>query len=165
MIGGIFFVAVVRWRERRRLRKRRERGVKAEQKAAWILRRHGYVLTDVQPSRSLKMTVDGTVHSYDVRPDGFARRGRERFVVEVKTGGTAPNPLYGETRRQLLEYYFGLPVDGILLVDGDRHLVSRIHFGRRRVSKFPKRLVFATFGLGVGSGMALFYLLSRGKWM
>ena len=65
----------------------------------------------------------------------------------------AKNPLYKETRRQLLEYFYGLPLQGVLLVDAEQFTVHEIEFPRESfpLVKKPHRLLWLGFGIIFGS--------------
>lgn len=117
----------------RRLRKRSRRAGRAELDAVTLLRRCGYVVRDRQVERILALTVDGEPRPYRVRVDYLVSDGRgERYVAEVKSGQTAPDPTHTATRRQLLEYRLGFPeVRAILLVDVPGERVQVIGFAGR----------------------------------
>ncbi len=84
-----------------------------------MLRDFGYEVVEEQPAIQVPVLVDGQARSYGIRADFFVERVEDgsRFVAEVKTGRRAPDPLYGATRRQLLEYLVAYDVEGVLLVD------------------------------------------------
>lgn len=85
------------------------------------------------------------------QPDWLARRGRRRYLVEVKTGRAA-NPKHTETRRQLHEYATCFDVDGVLLLDADNDHLYEIEFPLgvdTRGSRFRPYLA------GVLTGLAL----------
>ena len=47
----------------------------------------------------------------------------------------APDPTFGPTRRQLLEYQLVFEVDGVLVVDADRRTISRVAFDADRIGE------------------------------
>ena len=77
------------------------------------------------------MFVDGKRLEYDVRADLLVSRRWRTYVVEVKTGKSAPNPKATATRRQLREYAAIYQVDGLLLAD--------MSAGELREVRFPTR--------------------------
>jgi hypothetical protein len=112
------------------LRLRVGRARRLEGRAARVLRRAGYRIVATQVTRELAVLVDDAPRTYVVRADALVedRRG-ERFVVEVKSGARAPDPLHPPTRRQLLEYQLGYAgTAGVLLVDMERRRVIRVRF-------------------------------------
>ena len=141
VLGGLVFLAVSRWWKQRRFLRRCRRGVQAEAQAGPILKSYGYELLETQKQVQATINVDGKALAYQVCPDGLAKRGNSLFAVEVKTGRTAPKPLYRETRRQLLEYYHILPVEGVLLVNADLRTVSVVSFEKKSRKTKEKRFL------------------------
>ncbi|RMG09831.1 MAG: hypothetical protein D6731_18890 [Planctomycetota bacterium] len=115
-----------------RLRRRWARARGLEARAPRVLASAGYALVAAQVQRVLTLEVDGRPRTYAVRADGLARdRAGRLWVVEVKSGATAPDPLHAPTRRQLLEYRVGYgEAEGVLLVDMER---ERVHWVRFRI--------------------------------
>ena len=145
VLGALFISRAKSSWKRFRIARRLKRGVQAEKKVGRILKKYGYSIVEIQPSFSLKVTVDGKLLSYEVRPDAIAKKNNCFYFVEVKTGKVAINPLYRETRRQLLEYYHSASYKGILLVNADAEVVSLV--------QFPRIVAKASY-----SQMALFFL-------
>ncbi|MFK7989150.1 MAG: PD-(D/E)XK nuclease family protein [Sandaracinaceae bacterium] len=112
--------------------RRRRRGRQGEQEAERLLQKRGYRVLRRQPTRVLRYTLDGAAVDVTVRADLLAERGGRRFLVEVKTGRTAPRLKTAETRRQLLEYAHAFDVHGVLLVNADAGTVHRIGLPARR---------------------------------
>lgn len=115
-----------------RLRRRVDRARAGEGAAAGLLEAHGFVVLEAQVARALEVRVDDLDLTYLVRADYLVEDlAGARYVVEVKTGPVATDPLHAPTRRQLLEYQLGYTdALGVLLVDMDRALVRRVRFGR-----------------------------------
>lgn len=129
MMGGYFFVRAARWKQAKVVRARFDHGVQSESKAESILKKEGYELLSSQETLTLSMFVDGALRTYKVRPDGVAHKNGQTFLVEIKTGKKAVNPVSGPTRRQLLEYSVGGGVPGVLLLNADEESVQLIQFG------------------------------------
>ena len=113
----------------RRARARNRIAQRGEAEAVRLLERAGYAVEGRGVAREGSMLVDGEAVQFGVRADLVARCRKGRlFVVEVKTGGLAPDPRHGPTRRQLLEYslIFGTP--HLLLVDMEARKVREIGF-------------------------------------
>ncbi|MCB1135080.1 MAG: hypothetical protein KDK78_02325 [Chlamydiia bacterium] len=132
IIGAYTFTQLSRWKTRRHVRQRFEKGQAAESCASSVLAAHGYELLDEQRSIELTCFVDGAPRRYLVRPDGLAQRGEAVYLVEIKSGARAPNPLAKDTRRQLLEYYYGSGAIGVLLVNAETETVHEISFGEAK---------------------------------
>jgi hypothetical protein len=119
------------WRSgavRRRLKAQWLRAGRGEERAETLLDRAGFSVLGRQVSQRYDLAVDGAKLSVLVRADFIVRRGRRRYVAEVKTGKLAPRIETPSTRRQLLEYRMVFGVDGVLLVDADAERISFIEF-------------------------------------
>ncbi|MGM0439530.1 MAG: hypothetical protein ACQEP8_00260 [Chlamydiota bacterium] len=160
----IGFVIISRWWRRFCLHRRFKRGARAEARAEKILRSYGYQVAGVQKSIRMVMYVNGRRLVYDVRPDAMAKKDGRLFLVEVKSGATATNPMYSHTRRQLLEYYSSFHADGVLLVDADKHHVHTIDFDGALI---PRRRSFGPIFIAflVGIGMAAVYFSMGNLWL
>lgn len=122
----VFTGALRRWRLRRRF----ARSLRLEAEAEAFLLRKGFQVTSRQVVLPATVLVDNTSRPYEVRPDYLVRdlRGR-RWVAEVKCGEEAPDPIYRDTRRQLLEYAVVVPdAAGVLLVDMERRALHEVAF-------------------------------------
>ena len=146
----------IRWLWRRR----RSRGRQGELDAAVLLLDHGYEILEDQTSREVTLLIDGESHPYRLRPDFLVHKQGRRYVAEVKTGKKAPNPLYTNTRRQLLEYEVCFPEHGLLLVDMEACRVHEVSW--RELEKAPRPglssarlwwLLAGVFGLGLVAGI------------
>ena len=144
-----------RGRGARTLRARARRAQRAEQQAAGVLRSHGYQILGEQVDHSWQVGVGDDTLMVSLRADYLVRRGRRRFVAEVKTGALAPSVETAATRRQLLEYRLAYPVDGILLVDMEAITVEEITFEcDRAVEGAPWWRVTLGASVGAAAGAA-----------
>lgn len=123
-------IELLAWLRALRLRWRFWRARSLENKARALLQRRGYRVIDEQVSRRAAVEVDGAPRTYLVRADYLARGpAGELYVVEVKSGQTAPDPLGTATRRQLLEYQLVYAeARGVLLVDMARRALIPVRF-------------------------------------
>jgi hypothetical protein len=128
-----------------RLAAQRRRAAAGEHEAEVLLRSAGYRIEARQPRARLAYGLDGSDVFVDVRADLLVRRGRRRYVAEVKTGAKATELANRATRRQLLEYAHAFDVDAILLVDADGGRVSTVRIPDRATQRAP----------GVGAGTLL----------
>ncbi|MDF2550689.1 MAG: hypothetical protein K0S07_1756 [Chlamydiales bacterium] len=134
LLGAFFWLKVHQYLSFRRQKKRLRRGLAAEAEGEVLLKQQGFELKALQSSIQVGMTVDNRLFHYEIRPDAIAVKAGRVFAVEMKTGAIATNPLFKETRRQILEYYYALPVDGVLLIDVERKKISEIAFVSKRLS-------------------------------
>jgi hypothetical protein len=133
----VALLAIALWaaltRASRRARRRVARAMDGETSARLLLEAHGYEIRGEQVRGSWSLTVDGETFDFGVRADLMVARDGEVLVAEVKTGMLAPDPTFGPTRRQLLEYQLVFEVDGVLVVDADRGTISRVAFDADRI--------------------------------
>lgn len=111
-----------------RSRRRNRAALEGERAAEALLVAHGYHVVARQERALGFVHVDGEEHTFEVRADLVVTREGGRFVAEVKTGATAPDPLHPATRRQLLEYALVFDLDGVLLVDVGAGTVREVDF-------------------------------------
>lgn len=128
LFGAWLYARARRWRDGKQVRARFERGVQAESRMQELLRVAGYELVDEQPQLQMTMRIDGVLKTYRLRPDAVARRGDQSFWVEMKTGKVATNPASRDTRRQLVEYYYGTDETPILFVNAELGTVQQVSF-------------------------------------
>jgi hypothetical protein len=100
------------------------------------------------------MFVDGERLDFEVRADLLVTRWWRTYVVEVKTGTSAPNPKTTATRRQLREYAAVYDVDGLLLADMNAGELHEVHFPTRGARRGAATLT-ATFLVGAIVGVVL----------
>lgn len=167
-LGAYVYRAYTHFILKRKLKKRFQHAKGGELSAEKLLQELGYHLLDLQKSSTLSMWVNGEKFSYLVRPDAFAEKGDKRYLVEIKTGPVATDPKQSATRRQLLEYYHGFDVDGVLLVDAEMGEVHDIYFETKiekdtvvEVKKIvSKKAVLIAFLSGVAMALlAVYYYL------
>lgn len=101
------------WRRRRLLR----RAGRGERKARKMLLRLGYVIEAEQPAQDWPVVAGQRCEQITLRADYLVRRGKRRYVAEVKTGDLVASIRHAPTRRQLLEYQLAYRTHGVLLVD------------------------------------------------
>ena len=128
-LGGWISVRLRHWFATRTMQRRFAIGAKAEVDAVELLERNGYTVRDGQVRAYNVFLVDGEPVSYYVRADYLADKDGQVFVVEVKSGDTAPNPKHSATRRQLLEYQHVYQTDGLILADMREGVLLKVDFG------------------------------------
>ncbi len=124
----LLFYLLTKWWRKVTIRRRFRHGIKAEAYVDRILRSHGYQVHGVQQPITMTAYIDDEKVDYKVRPDAVASKDGREYLVEMKTGKVSINPMYSNTRRQLLEYYYSAPGDGVLLVNGDSGTVKKVSF-------------------------------------
>ena len=156
---------------RRKLKKRFDHARHGEKSAHQILKEQGYDLEESQKGAKLPMWVNGKQFLYLVRPDAFAIKEGKRYLVEIKTGKVATDPKHSATRRQLLEYYHGFDVEGVLLVDAEVQRVHDICFKQKSASAdepiilkiHSKRMFLFAFLLGALVVIVITYLNHKAR--
>jgi len=127
--GGWAALRVRKWIADFKMKRRFSIGAQAEKSAVALLERHGYSVLKGQASGKNVFWVDGEETSSAVRADYIAEKGGQRFVVEVKSGESAPSPTHSATRRQLLEYEHVFRPDGLILADMAAGVLKQVEFG------------------------------------
>ncbi|SHG75009.1 PD-(D/E)XK nuclease family protein [Desulforamulus hydrothermalis] len=148
MIAGalIIYNIIKRWQSFRARHRVRQAG-KAEAAAGRLLETAGYRILAVQERVPVVTKINGKPHKSHIQADFIVQKGKQVFVVDVKTGEAAQKPAAPENRRQLLEYYLVYRPDGVLVLDMDKlklyHLEFEVEFpSPRGVSPVPCILSF-----------------------
>lgn len=171
IFGGYLYSQIQSYLLRRKLKKRFDHARDGEKSAKDLLTEAGYLIEETQKTSKLPMWINGKQFLYLVRPDAFASKDGQRYLVEIKTGKVANNPKHSATRRQLLEYFHGFSVDGVLLVDAEAEQIHNVHFeGQKkqeetRVYENPRmryKLLIA-FILGVITAIIFSYISLKGE--
>lgn len=100
------------------------------------------------------MLVDDQRLEFEVRADLLVSRWWRTYVVEVKTGESAPNPKNSATRRQLREYAAVYEADGLILADMSAGKLYQIRFPAKSTGPRPAWLA-TMFLLGAMLGVVL----------
>ena len=105
----------------------KRKGKKGESIAIKILEKEGYKVLEEQYSLDGLLHEDNIRIEYKVKPDFLVIRDGQKFVAEVKTGGSALIQNRA-TRRQLLEYSHLNKKNIILLIDIESRKIKKIDF-------------------------------------
>ncbi len=119
-----------------------KKGLKAEKEAENFLKSRGYKIEAYQPEFNYIFKADGEEISVNLRPDYIVKKGRKRYIAEVKCGVYASSLYSRDTRRQLMEYYFNLDFDGLFLVDMMDKKIIEIEFESRAKREKAVKLKF-----------------------
>ncbi len=178
VIAGVWLGFRIRaWLERLRLARARRQGERGEADALAWLKRNGFTHIAPQNEARHHFLVDDDQQHFTVRPDFFAERAGEPWLIEVKTGSVA-SPRSKETRRQLREYVSLYPGRRYALFDATRGHLHEVRFpemdalaraaGAANTSKasFRARLqrllpLLKAFGIGAALGAAAALIAAR----
>ncbi|AQS58516.1 hypothetical protein [Desulforamulus ferrireducens] len=139
IIGAVFIYYITKFWQSQRARKRVLRAGKAESAARKFLETRGYSILAVQERVPIVTKVNGKPHKSHIKADLIVQKGKQVFVVDVKTGDVALKPASPDNRRQLLEYYLVYRTDGVLILDMDNERLYTLEFD----IKFPTTRGFA----------------------
>ena len=125
LLSGIWFtLKLSRFRSRRSGYRERNRGLKAEDKAIRLLKKHGYKIVDQDPRFSTDLVVNGERDTFEITPDLVVSKNNRQYVVEIKSGeGDIAKALI---RRQVMEYMVAseLPCLLVLMPEGYIDLIE-----------------------------------------
>ncbi|AEF94936.1 hypothetical protein Desca_2097 [Desulfotomaculum nigrificans CO-1-SRB] len=113
---------------------------KAEAAARKFLESEGYTVLAVQERVPVVTKINGKPHKSHIQADLLVQKGKEIFVVDVKTGETALKPSAPDIRRQLLEYFLVYQTDGVIVLDMDNKKLYRMEFEIKFPSSKGKKL-------------------------
>jgi signal transduction histidine kinase len=154
LLGAMLSIWLGRAWRRARMRRRFRRARTGELAAEALLKKRGYRILDEQVRRREHLLVDNERLEYEVRADLLVSRWWRTYVVEVKTGNSAPNPRNSATRRQLREYAALYEADGLLLADMNAGRIHEIRFPARGATGRSQLAAVFLLGAMVGVGLA-----------
>ena len=153
---GIILLQWEKGRAARRIKRSRKQGRAGEERALKWLKKKGYKVTE-QVSVDEVYHVDSIKKTFTIRPDIFATKGKEKWVIEVKTG-KAGNPNNRQTRRQLREYAAYFPTYNLGLINGDAEHIKlhTIEFDPVEIAYvLPFKWITLLIGLGAVLGVSV----------
>lgn len=139
---------VIEYFNKRKVKKRFERGNKLELNAKAFLQNKGYDVVDYQSTYDHKYKVDGVENTATIQPDYIVKKKGKTYIVEVKSGTTAISARNRHTRRQLLEYDYVIENDGIFLLDMENQDLQFIQF-KSKTEKSSHTLIKVTIVLAL----------------
>lgn len=159
ILSGIVLLCLIRYWISNQIksfksRMRIARGVKKEKDAKNVLRKLGYDVVSEQAEYNHSFKVNGKTITVPVRIDYLVRRNGKNYVVEVKSGEKANSMYNKDTRRQVLEYAFVVPSDGIFLLDMESKKLMKVEFLGIHLQNRPSNLNYfwwfvAVFVIGI----------------
>ena len=160
ILGAVVFYKFQKIFKFRQRRKRLEKGERAEETGLKLLRQEGFRVIAAQQNLECVLHIDGEVKTYTLRPDAYVVKNGKTYLAEIKSGSVAPDPLFKDTRRQLLEYYYCGNCDGVLLVNTEKRQIQEIEFKKKSVFLTKKRSLRSFFlGIIIGVIITLFSLI------
>ena len=111
-----------------RYKKRIKRGEQGEKEAEKYLKKCGFKILESQKEYKYTLRENGNEVEIPLVLDFVVSKNNKEYIIEVKTGSSAPNIKNAYTRRQVLEYYCALGFDGIYLLDIDTKDLKKIEF-------------------------------------
>lgn len=111
-----------------RRRKRLKRGVKKEQEAYKVLEKLGFKVIGQNVRYNYSLLENSIDTEITLEIDYLVKKGKKKFIIEVKSGNSATRITNSSTRRQILEYSMYIPNDGIYLLDMENEQLFEINF-------------------------------------
>ena len=152
-------ILIAKWKlgkHRRIIKKNRKQGAEGEERAVKWPQKRGYKVSE-QVSTDEYYRVDNEKVPYTIRPDIFAIKDDEQWVIEVKTGGAASIG-NRDTRRQLREYAANFPDYRLGLFNANigKEALQFIEFPKQaRYAKLSLKMIFSLLAIGILTGIAL----------
>lgn len=104
------------------------RGRLLENQARDFLIQKGYKILDEQKQFEHKYFINNDRKLSTLIIDYYVSKNGKKYIVEVKSGQSAISASNTNTRRQLLEYSFAIPNDGVFLLDMENQKLELIEF-------------------------------------
>lgn len=158
LIGALLLYNMIKMLHSFAARRRVLKAGKAELAARKFLEEEGYRVLAVQERVPVVTKMNGKPHKSHIQADLIVQKGKEIFVVDVKTGQVAQQPNSPEIRRQLLEYFLIYRTDGVLVLDMGNKKLYRMEFQIKYPSPQGMKVApyFACFLAGVILALILF---------
>lgn len=138
----------------KKIRRRFLKASKKENEARQFLKKRGYLIISSQEEFTYDLLTNGQKKPVKIRFDYIVKKGKQRYIAEIKTGRLAIKTEHGPTRRQLLEYCYASKSNGILLVDMENKIIKKIKFNGLN------RNMHAIFAAGFAAGLILAALIT-----
>lgn len=160
IIGAILIYNILRIGHSYAVKRRVLKAGRAEAAARKYLESEGYTILAVQERVPIVTKVNGKPHKSYIQADLIAQKGKEIFVVDVKTGDVAKKPASPDNRRQLLEYYLVYQPDGVIVLDMDEQKLYRLEFDIKFPT--PKRFNLVPYLISFCAGAIIAVILIKG---
>ncbi|MFA5840488.1 MAG: hypothetical protein WC890_07595 [Candidatus Margulisiibacteriota bacterium] len=127
----------------------------SSQEVESLLFKAGYTIVTKQPKASILTTIDDKEHLGTLNTDYIVQKEKEKYVVVVKTGQEAGDPLDPIFRRRLIELQAAYGTKALLMVDPNEGSVHSVNFRfvRERNLDGIFRVFIGAFIIGVIIGI------------
>jgi Holliday junction resolvase len=147
------------WNRQYKKQQRLNRGIEGEKKAAVFLKKNGFKIVEEQSEREYYIKENGKDIKISIIADFIAKKDGKQYVVEAKTGKSAPQITNSSTRRQILEYSQAFDCDGVFLLDVDNRLLKKIEFpDTTKEDDNDNRILYTIAGVFIITAIALPYI-------
>ena len=163
IIGAVLLYNILRFGQSYFAKRRVLKAGRAEIAARKFLESEGYTILAVQERVPIVTKVNGKPHKSHIQADLIVQKGKEIFVVDVKTGEVAKKPASPDNRRQLLEYFLVYRPDGVLVLDMDQQKLYRLEFDIKFPT--PKKLDLVPYLITFCAGAILAFIIIKGGTM
>lgn len=128
LLGLIGFSAII-WRLRG-LRSRisgRKPG-QSNSRAVLILEEAGYKVEKIKPAVQVRMTIDGKLHTFELKGDYLVTRGGRNYLVRLRRDGKPLRLQSKMWRSSLLRDVQAFRTAGIIMLDTDKESLHEVSF-------------------------------------
>jgi hypothetical protein len=139
---------------------RLKRGIDKENKAASVLLKKGYKIISHHKKHHYNLISGNKKHKIEFETDYEVIKNGKHYIVEVKSGNSAPSIHNSSTRRQILEYYLFAPNNGILLLNMETENITKITFPKHiKNHSLHKNTLYITITLSIITLASLIYYI------
>jgi hypothetical protein len=156
VVIAILLIVVVkykleRYKKKRNLKKRFDRGTLLESQARKFLESKNYRIVEEQKIYYHKYLVNGIPHESKLILDYVVKKKGKTYIVEVKSGKSAIYLKDKNTRRQILEYDFVIENDGVFILDMENKNMQLVEFHSKveRKDETLRRVIIISAILGI----------------
>jgi hypothetical protein len=156
VVIAILLIVVVkykleRYKKKRNLKKRFDRGTLLESQARKFLESKNYRIVEEQKIYYHKYLVNGIPHESKLILDYIVKKEDKTYIVEVKSGKSAIHLKDKNTRRQILEYDFVIENDGVFILDMENKNMQLVEFYSKaeRKEETLRRVIIISAILGI----------------
>jgi hypothetical protein len=129
LLLGVIGLSAIIWR----LRGRRSRIVgrkpgQSNTRAILILEEAGYQILKIKPAVLVRMTIDGKLHTFELKGDYLVSQGGRRYLVQMRKDG---KPLHLQSkmwRNSLLRDVQAFGTAGIIMLDTEKETLHDVRF-------------------------------------
>ncbi len=146
------------WSRNYKKQQRLNRGIEGEKKAAVYLKKNGFKIIEEQSEKEYFIKENGKDIKISIIADFIVKKDGKQYVVEAKTGRSAPQITNSSTRRQILEYSQAFECDGVFLLDIDNKLLKKIEFPDTQKEEGSNNILYTITGIFIIMAIVLPYI-------